>query len=84
VIVSRDELERRLKDCIHSGRTAYLGLKGASRHQQTLVTSLAKKIVAAGGSLRDVQRLPGHASLSTIPRFIDGSRDDKRKAIAML
>jgi integrase len=63
-----------------------LGLKGASSHsgRRTFVTSLAKKIVAAGGSLRDVQQLAGHASLSTTQRYIEGSSDAKRKAIAML
>jgi integrase/recombinase XerD len=45
---------------------------------------LAKKIVAAGGSLRDVQQLAGHASLSTTQRYIEGSSDAKRKAIEML
>jgi integrase len=63
-----------------------LGLKGASSHsgRRTFVTSLAKKIAAAGGSLRDVQQLAGHASLSTTQRYIEGSSDAKRKAIAML
>jgi integrase/recombinase XerD len=63
-----------------------LGLKGASSHsgRRTFVTSLAKKIVAAGGSLRDVQQLAGHASLSTTQRYIEGSSDAKRKAIEAL
>ena len=63
-----------------------LGLKGASSHsgRRTFVTSLARKIVAAGGSLRDVQQLAGHASLSTTQRYIEGSSDAKRRAIGML
>jgi integrase/recombinase XerD len=63
-----------------------LGLKGASSHsgRRTFVTGLAKKIVAAGGSLRDVQQLAGHASLSTTQRYIEGNSDAKRRAIDSL
>jgi integrase/recombinase XerD len=63
-----------------------LGLKGASSHsgRRTFVTGLAKKIVGAGGSLRDVQQLAGHASLSTTQRYIEGNSDAKRRAIEAL
>ena len=40
---------------------------------------LAKRIVEAGGSLRDVQELAGHASLATTQRYIQGdSREAER------
>jgi integrase/recombinase XerD len=49
-----------------------LGFEGASSHsgRRTFVTRCAKNIVAAGGSLRDVQELAGHASLATTQRYI--------------
>ncbi len=51
-----------------------LGFAGASSHsgRRTFVTRCAKKIIEAGGSLRDVQELAGHASLSTTQRYIQG------------
>ena len=36
-----------------------------------LVTKAARKIVEAGGSLRDVQQLAGHRSLQTTQGYID-------------
>ena len=63
-----------------------LGLKGCSSHsgRRTFVTGLAKRIVAAGGSLRDVQQLAGHTSLQTTQRYIEGNSDAKRSAIEAL
>jgi hypothetical protein len=50
------------------------GFAGASSHsgRRTFVTRRAKKIVEAGGSLRDVQELAGHASLATTRGYIQG------------
>jgi integrase len=60
-----------------------LGLDGASSHsgRRTFVTRCAKNIVAAGGSLRDVQELAGHASLSTTQRYIQGDTAAKRRVV---
>jgi site-specific recombinase XerC len=38
-------------------------------------------IVEAGGSLRDVQELAGHASLATTQRYIQGDTDAKRMVV---
>lgn len=62
---------------------AALGFAGASSHsgRRTFVTRCAKKIVEAGGSLRDVQELAGHASLATTQRYIQGDTAAKRKVV---
>jgi integrase/recombinase XerC len=67
-------------------RFSALGLKGASSHsgRRTFITTAARKIVEAGGSLRDVQDLAGHASLGTTQRYIDSSAEAKRKVIGLL
>ena len=63
-----------------------LKLRGCSSHsgRRTFVTALAKRIVSAGGSLRDVQQLAGHVSLATTQRYIEGSSEAKRKVIDLL
>lgn len=63
-----------------------LGFQGVSSHsgRRTFITKLAHKIVGAGGSLRDVQQLAGHASLSTTQIYIEGNSDAKRRAVGML
>jgi integrase/recombinase XerC len=60
-----------------------LGFAGASSHsgRRTFVTRCAKNIIAAGGSLRDVQELAGHSSLATTQRYIQGDTDAKRKVV---
>jgi integrase len=60
-----------------------LGFVGASSHsgRRTFVTRCAKKIIEAGGSLRDVQELAGHASLSTTQRYIQGDSAAKRRVV---
>jgi hypothetical protein len=50
----------------------YSSLAGSSSHsgRRTFVTRRAKNIIAAGGSLRDVQELAGHSPLAATQRYI--------------
>jgi integrase/recombinase XerD len=63
-----------------------LGFIGASSHsgRRTFITNAAKKVVQAGGSLRDVQELAGHSSLSMTQRYIEGDTDAKRRLMQMI
>ena len=63
-----------------------LGIQGASGHsgRRSFITAAARKIVEAGGSLRDVQELAGHASVATTQRYIEGNSAAKRKVIALI
>lgn len=65
---------------------ADLGFVGCSSHsgRRTFVTKAARRVVEAGGSLRDVQQLAGHASLATTQRYIEGSSDAKRKLVNLI
>jgi len=65
---------------------AELGVQGASSHsgRRTFITAAAKKIVEAGGSLRDVQDLAGHASLATTQRYIQGDSAARRRVIDLI
>src|SRR5690242_8069505 len=65
---------------------ARLGFAGASSHsgRRTFITRAARKIIEAGGSLRDVQELAGHSSLATTQRYIAGDTDAKRKVVALI
>ena len=63
-----------------------LGLSGASSHsgRRTFVTKAATAVVGAGGSLRDVQQLVGHASLATTQRYMEGNSEAKRKLVNLI
>ncbi len=63
-----------------------LGFVGASSHsgRRTFITNAAKKVVQAGGSLRDVQELAGHSCLSMTQRYIESDNMVKRKLVDMI
>ncbi len=65
---------------------ASLGFDGCSSHsgRRTFITRAARKVSEAGGSLRDVQQLAGHASLQTTQRYVEGSTDAKRRLVALI
>ncbi len=61
------------------------GLTGASSHsgRRTLLTNLARCCAQAGASLRDVQRIAGHADLGTTERYVEPSLEAQRRLIAL-
>ena len=65
---------------------ADLGFVGASSHsgRRTFITNVAKKIPMAGGSLRDVMALAGHANLATTQRYIDVDALARRKVLDLI
>jgi integrase/recombinase XerD len=63
-----------------------MGLVGCSSHsgRRTFITRAARRIVEAGGSLRDIQQLAGHANLGTTQRYIEGNSEAKRKLVNLI
>ena len=63
-----------------------LGMIGCSSHsgRRSFVTRAARRISEVGGSLRDVQMLAGHASLSTTARYIEHDADAQRKVVSLI
>lgn len=63
-----------------------MGWEGYSSHsgRRTFVTKAARKITEAGGSLKDVQALAGHADLKTTSRYIEVDPEAQRKVVSML
>ncbi len=63
-----------------------LGLQGASSHsgRRTFITSAARAIIRAGGSLRDVQTLAGHKSLLVTQRYIEPDAPAQRRIVNMV
>src|ERR1700757_5012585 len=63
-----------------------LGMIGCSSHsgRRSFVTRAARRISEVGGSLRDVQMLAGHASLSTTAKYIEHDTDAQRKVVTLI
>ena len=65
---------------------AELGMNGCSSHsgRRTFITRSARLLIKTGGSLRDVQELAGHRSLTTTERYIEGDRDAQRRLMRLI
>jgi integrase/recombinase XerD len=65
---------------------AELELEGCSSHsgRRTFITTAAKNVYRAGGSLRDVQLLAGHRSIDTTQRYIEGDTQSQRRLVSLL
>lgn len=63
-----------------------IGLLGCSSHsgRRTFITNAARKIGIVGGSLRDVQMLAGHSSLTVTQQYIDGDSEARTKVIDLI
>ncbi|MFZ1425446.1 MAG: site-specific integrase [Geminicoccaceae bacterium] len=63
-----------------------LGFDGCSSHsgRRTFITNAARQVHRAGGSLRDVQELAGHRSLSMTQSYIVGDTAAKRRLVGLL
>jgi integrase/recombinase XerD len=63
-----------------------LGFSGCSSHsgRRTFITNAARKISTVGGSLRDVQALAGHSTLSMTQRYIEVNADAKRRIVEIV
>lgn len=63
-----------------------LGLLGCSSHsgRRTFITNAARKISSVGGSLRDVQMLAGHSSLSVTQRYIEADSEAQKRVVDVI
>ena len=63
-----------------------LGMVGCSSHsgRRTFITRAARKISEAGGSLRDVQMLAGHANLGTTSRYIEHDAEAQKTVVSLI
>jgi integrase len=62
-----------------------MGYEGCSSHsgRRTAITKWARNITTAGGSLKDVQEMAGHADLGTTQKYIDENKNAKCRVVDM-
>jgi integrase/recombinase XerD len=63
-----------------------MGWEGFSSHsgRRTFVTKAARAIIEAGGTLKDVQSMVGHADMKTTSRYIDTNEDAQKRVVDMI
>lgn len=63
-----------------------IGFEGCSSHsgRRTFITTAAKNISLAGGTLNDVRMLAGHSTLSTTQRYIEYNTAAQKKIVEMI
>ena len=63
-----------------------LGFEGCSSHsgRRTFITNAARKISAVGGSIRDVQLLARHSSLSMTQRYIEADVEAMKRVVELV
>lgn len=63
-----------------------LGFQGCSSHsgRRTFITNAARKISSVGGSIKDVQMLARHSSLSMTQRYIEADVEAQKKIVQII
>ena len=63
-----------------------LGFDGCSSHsgRRTFITNAARKISTVGGSIKDVQALARHSSLSMTQRYIEADVEAQKKVVQLI
>ena len=63
-----------------------LGFEGCSSHsgRRTFITNAARKISSVGGSIKDVQMLARHSSLTMTQRYIEADVEAMKKVVELV
>jgi len=63
-----------------------MGFEGCSSHsgRRTFITNAARKISTVGGSIKDVQMLARHSSLTMTQRYIEADVEAQKKVVQLI